>query len=112
IVVITSLPVSGIPGQTSVVAYDRSDEKFWKVVCQYLPAEYPGTGDAFTSALLGALMQGDILPLALIRAVQFVSQAILATLDYGNDPREGIMLERVLDKLDNPGQLSSCELIE
>jgi pyridoxine kinase len=112
IVVITSLPVTGFPGQTSVVAYDRSNEKFWKVVCQYLPAEYPGPGDAFTSVLLGALMQGDSLPIALDRAVQFISLAVRATFGYGHDPREGIMLERVLGSLNGPVQLSSYELIE
>lgn len=111
-VIITSLPVPEIKSQTSVAAYDRETGRFWKVTCQYLPADYPGTGDAFTSVLLGALMQGDSLPIALDRAVQFISMGVRASFGYGYDPREGIMLERVLRTLDAPVQLSSYEILD
>ena len=97
--IITGVPVVGRPDLTSVVASSRSDGRAWKVTCPYLPAHYPGTGDAFTSVVTGALLQGDSLPVALDRAAQFILQGIRATFGYQGDNREGILLERVLPNL-------------
>lgn len=111
IVIITSVPVSGDPHRTSVYAYNRVGDRYWKVTCPYLPAHYPGTGDTFTSVVTGALLQGDSLPIALDRATQFILQGIRATFGYEYDTREGILLEKVLHNLDMPIQSSSYELI-
>lgn len=111
IVIITSVPVPGEPHKTSVYAYNRVGNRYWKVTCPYLPAHYPGTGDTFTSVVTGALLQGDSLPIALDRATQFILQGIRATFGYEYDNREGILLEKVLHNLDMPIQSSSYELI-
>jgi pyridoxal kinase len=111
IVIITSVPVQGDPRKTSVYAYDRQGNRYWKVTCPYLPAHYPGTGDTFTSVITGSLIQGDSLPIALDRATQFILQGIRATFGYEYDNREGILLEKVLHNLDMPIQVSSYELI-
>ena len=95
--VITSMPMGDVP--SCVVAYSRRDDRYWKVQCDYLPAEYPGTGDIFTSVLCGALLEGDSLPVAADRAVRFVSMAIRMTFGYASPPREGVLLERVLHTL-------------
>lgn len=112
IVIVTSVPVVDNPHLTSVYAYNRAGGRYWKVTCPYLPAHYPGTGDAFTSVITGALMQGDSLPIALDRATQFILQGIRATFGYEYDNLEGIMLEKVLHNLDMPIQVSSYELVE
>ena len=112
IVIVTSVPVVDNPHLTSVYAYNRIGGRFWKVTCPYLPAHYPGTGDAFTSVITGALMQGDSLPIALDRAPQFILQGIRATFGYEYNNLEGIMLEKVLHNLDMPIQVSSYELVE
>ena len=112
IVISTSVPVSGDPRSTSVYAYNRFGDRYWKVTCPYLPAHYPGTGDTFTSVITGALMQGDSLPIALDRATQFILQGIRATFGYEYNNLEGIMLEKVLHNLDMPIQISSYELVE
>lgn len=111
IVIATSVPIADNPHLTSVYAYNRTGNRYWKVTCPYLPAHYPGTGDAFTSVVTGALLQGDSLPIALDRAVQFILQGIRATFGYEYDQREGILLEKVLHNLDMPIQVSSYELI-
>lgn len=111
VVIITSVPVQAVPNMTSVYAYNRQGNRYWKVTCPYLPAHYPGTGDTFTSVITGALMQGDSLPIALDRATQFILQGIRATFGYEYDNREGILLEKVLHNLDMPIQISSYELI-
>ncbi|MFZ7103036.1 MAG: pyridoxamine kinase [Peptococcaceae bacterium] len=111
-VIITSVPESKASKNTSVIAYNREDERFWKVSCVYIPAHYPGTGDVFTSVIVGSLLQGDSLPIALDRGVQFITAAIRAS--YGNKypEREGVLLERVLDNLKMPVLSSTYELLE
>ena len=111
IVIITNVPVKNNPHVTSVYAYNRKGNRFWKVTCPYLPAHYPGMGDTFTSVITGALMQGDSLPMALDRAAQFCYQGIRATYGYDHNTREGIMLEKVLQNLNIPIQITSYELI-
>lgn len=109
-VIITSVPESHDNG-TAVIAYDQTNERFWKVACPYIPACYPGTGDIFASVITGSLLQGDSLPLSLDRAVQFVSLAIRATFGHNFPEREGVFLERVLPSLSAPVSMSSFELI-
>ena len=115
VVVGTSMPLTKNPlGEweySSILAYEKSIDKFWRLDCSYLPAHYPGTGDTFTSVITGSLMQGDSLPMALDRATQFILQGIRATFGYEYDNREGILLEKVLHNLDMPIQMASYELI-
>lgn len=112
VAVITSVPVAGHAGVSSVAAYHSTHDRFWKVDCQYIPAHYPGTGDTFASVLTGSLLQGDSLPIAMDRAVHFVTLGIRATFGHNSPSREGILLERVLDTLRAPVTVSSYELLE
>lgn len=110
--VITSAPTASRPDHTSVVAYHAGQDRFWKVDCPYIPAFYPGTGDCFASVLTGSLLQGDSLPLAMDRAVRFVTLGIRAAFGHALPHREGILLERVLDSLRAPVTSASYELLE
>ncbi|MBN2552136.1 MAG: pyridoxamine kinase [Spirochaetales bacterium] len=112
IVIATSVPVNPGERTSAVIAYNREDERFWKVDCTYIPAYYPGTGDAFASVVLGSLLQGDSLPIALDRAVQFVSLAIKASFGYDLPRREGVLLERVLSNLKAPLTSVTYELVD
>lgn len=109
-VIVTSVPEDDGRG-TSVIAFDRVTQRFWKVACPYIPAHYPGTGDIFASVITGSLLQGDSLPLSLDRAVQFASMAIRATFGHDLPERDGVFLERVLPSLNAPVALSSYEPI-
>ena len=99
VVIITGVKLTD--GSKANVAYDRGQDIFWKVPYTEVPTSYPGTGDAFTSVLIGALAQGDSLPMAIDRATRFISLAIKTTYGYCSDNREGIMLEKVLPALFN-----------
>ncbi len=110
-VIITSVPLNGHRGTTSVIAYNTRDGRLWRVNCSYVPAYYPGTGDIFTSVIVGSLLQGDSLPIALDRAVQFVSIAIRASFGYTFSKNEGVLLERVLHNLRAPVTTSTYEII-
>ena len=111
IAVITSVP-AGNGRHSAVVAYHKEQRRFWRVDCDYIPAIYPGTGDTFTSVLTGSLMQGDSLPLAMDRAVQFVTLGIRVAFGHNAPHREGIFLERVLSALNAPVTVSSYALWE
>ena len=111
IAVITSVP-AGNGRHSAVVAYHKEQRRFWRVDCDYIPAVYPGTGDTFTSVLTGSLMQGDSLPLAMDRAVQFVTLGIRAAFGHNAPHREGIFLERVLNALNAPVTVAGYALWE
>ena len=110
IVVVTSAPDHNPGRKFSVLAYNKNGNRFWKVPIDYIPADFPGTGDCFTSVLTGALMQGDSLPIALDRAVSFISYGVRATFGYKHDAKEGILLEKILDRLNTPMPISSYEV--
>ena len=97
-VVITSAPAAR-PGHCAAVAYDREQGRFWKMESPYIPAFYPGTGDTFSSVLVGAFLQGDSLPVALERAVRFVTLGIRVTYGYDTRHSDGVLLERTLPAL-------------
>jgi len=74
-----------------------------------VPASYPGTGDLFAAVLTGAILSGDSLPLAMDRATRFVELAIKTTYGYGADPKEGVMLEPLLERLTHREILSNYQ---
>lgn len=102
IAIITSMPFDKAGKKTSVIAYNCRDQRFWQVNCDYVPTHFPGTGDIFASVIVGSMLQGDSLPLALDRAVQFTSTAIKTTYGYDYPNREGVLLEKVLENLKAP----------
>ncbi len=78
------------------IAYDRDTNTFWRVVCSYVPQNYPGTGDVFASIVVGSILNGDSLAIAMERATRFLELTIKTTYSYGTDPKQGIMLEKNL----------------
>ena len=85
--------------RVSNIGYDREQGQYWRVDCNYVPVSYPGTGDIFASVLVGALLGGDSLPMAMERASRFIEIAARTTFSYGSDTRYGVMLESCLSWL-------------
>lgn len=114
IVVGTSLPMAknsaGELEYSSVLAYERNTNVFWRVNCTYIPAQYPGTGDIFASVLTGSLLLGDSLSLAIDKAVQFVTLCVRATFGQDVQARDGILLERYLGSLRQPLTYCQCSI--
>lgn len=96
-VVITGLELADMT--VNNVGYDKSTNTFWRVVCSYVPANYPGTGDVFASVLVASILMGDSLAIAMERATKFLEMTIKMTYSYGTDPKEGILLEKNLSWL-------------
>jgi pyridoxine kinase len=111
-VIVTSVPIKGSENVSSVFAYNRLDQRMWKVEVAYIPAAYPGTGDMFASVIAGSLLQHDSLPMAIDRAIQFIVQAIRATFGHRIPAREGVLLEKVLDSLRHAVPVSTYELVD
>lgn len=111
-VVITSAPLEGFEHQSVVVAYNKTQDSFWKVCREKIPVFYPGTGDTFASVLTGSLLRGDSLPVAVDRAAQFVTLGIRATFGHSLPGRDGILLERVLQSLHAPMTDSTYTILE
>lgn len=99
IVIITSVPDYTLSNNINVLAYDKKDNKFLKVTREYIPVQFPGTGDTFTSVLIGNLLNGHCLLEAIERSVEFVSIAIKESIKFSYPKREGVLLEKVLRKL-------------
>jgi len=93
-IVVTGVELAG--GVFSNIGYDRKRPAFWRVDCQYVPVSYPGTGDLYAAILVGGLLKGDSLPIAMDRATRFAELCIKTTFSYGSDTRHGVMLEKSL----------------
>ena len=93
-IVMTSIILAN--GENCNIGYDKKNNSFWKVPCNYVPVSYPGSGDIFSSVLVGGLLEGDSLPIAMNRATSFAELAIKTTFSYSTEPRNGIMIESVL----------------
>ena len=111
-VLITSAVLENDPHGSYVLAYERGRdgrEFFWRVSCEYIPADFPGTGDIFTSVLTGSLLRKDDLPIACARAMRFVATGIRESLRLNAPSREGIVLEAVLGTMHGPLSDTHCE---
>lgn len=98
-------------GKIANIGYDRERGEYWRVDCNYVPASYPGTGDIFTSVMVGAMLGGDSLPMAIERATRFLEIAIRTTFSYGSDTRYGVMLESCLSWLTQDQMLDRYRLL-
>lgn len=111
IVVVTSVPNYLLSESIDVFGYDKGNDEFWRLRHEHIPVEFPGTGDIFTSVLIGSLLNGDRLPIALDRSVEFVFSGIKESCKYLYPKREGILLEKILGNLKKPLEKTNCKLI-
>lgn len=100
--IITSAPPTEKNKNIATIAYNKTDQRMWRVCSDYVPAGYPGTGDAFASVITGCLLQEDSLPEAIERAVHFINMGIKATYGYDHNPLNGMNQEKVLHYLVEP----------
>ena len=114
IIIVTSVPEekNSLEKFSNVIAYDKKNNVFWKTTCKFIPTSYPGTGDSFTSVLIGSLLQKDSLPMAIDKATNFINQCIRASYGFKYPNREGILLEKMLPILNMPLVNSNYELLE
>lgn len=93
-VIITGVNLAS--GQIANVGYNSDEEIFFVNKSPKIPVHYPGTGDVFTSVLLGYLLLGNDISIALQKATDFVYKCIEKTYEQQTPIREGILLEALI----------------
>lgn len=107
-VVITSVKLEGEGMAT--VGYDGSTQTFWKINNVLVPAQYSGTGDMFASVLIGGLLGGEELAVAMNRATEFTEHTVIRTYQNNNPWRDGLLFEGAeLAWLTKPHRFSDCK---
>lgn len=66
---------------------------------RHIDKNYPGTGDIFSSVLLGELLEGKELAAAAARASEFVRRLVEYSSEFNYEIREGVLLEAKLNEL-------------
>lgn len=93
-VVITS--VESPTGEHYVCGYSHLEQKYFFLPYHHIPVQFPGTGDIFSSILLGNLLHNVSLEESVQKAMDVVYQFILKNKD-NQDRFRGIVIEEDLD---------------
>lgn len=93
--------ITGIIRNNKIVnfAYNKKDNMFFNVSSDFNNKSYSGTGDIFTSIIIGLLLNGHDLKYSVEGATKFINRAIEFTSKFDTDTREGIMFELFLKEL-------------
>lgn len=82
-------------GNIGASYFDCKNKAFGNHFTPKIDASYPGTGDAFSSFLLGSLLHGKCLGEAVYSAVSYVFSVVGLTKKMGTEQREGVLLESI-----------------
>ena len=86
-------------GKTGVMGYDTGRKEFFSYQNDRVPASYHGTGDLFSSTLVGALMRGDSWQEAIKTAADYTAETIRVTMCDPKKPWYGVNFEETLPLL-------------
>ena len=79
--------------EIGVMAYNKEENRFFSYFRKKIPAKYHGTGDIFSSTLLGALVNNNSLEDALKIAVDYVWETISDTYKEKGENTYGVNFE-------------------
>ena len=82
-----------------VVGYDSEEDSYFEYFNEVVPAKYHGTGDIFSSCVVGGLMAEKSLYEASALAADFTRESIRITLDDKGPHWYGVHFEKVLPML-------------
>ena len=82
-----------------VSCYDHREDRFFELPFDYLPVRFPGTGDIFSSVLLGGIMKNEPLEQSVSRAMRTV-YAMISGNSENPDKFRGIDIESCLEVID------------
>jgi pyridoxine kinase len=97
-VVITSVPVID-KSKIGIAIYNGINDSLEFIIRDKLKKSYPGTGDIFTSTLIGLILNGNSLRKSVKIACEFVEKCIKESSIYDYPTKEGVILEAVLEQL-------------
>lgn len=87
------------PGQVGAATLDRATGGVHFAFAPQEPGQFPGTGDLFTSVLMGSVLQGHDLAFSAARAVDFVGRCAASTIAGHAPVLEGVQFEPLLGEL-------------
>lgn len=86
--------VSFEPGRLGAMSLDGGSGEFFEYYSERLPVNFHGTGDIFSSAVVGAVMNGMSVSEALRLAVDYTAECIRLTLREKNHSWYGVNFEQ------------------
>lgn len=98
-VVITSAPSLKGSDYLDTISYDSYKNEFTRVSIKKINKSYPGTGDAFTSVLIGKFINGISLGESAKFASKYIGKSVELSSNYDYEAKEGILLEKTLNLL-------------
>ena len=97
-VVITSVPLNN-RNIIGTAIYKKNQDYLYIIESLKQEKSYPGTGDIFTSVLLGNLMNGQDLVKSCECSCSFVEKCMSVSSQYDYSSKEGVLLEKCLKYL-------------
>ncbi len=99
-VIITSVPVAN-KKKIGITVYNGENDSLKLIIRDRIERSYPGTGDVFTSVLIGLIMDDNSLEKSVEESCKFVENCIKESSSYDYPTREGLILEPILYQLNN-----------
>lgn len=99
-VIITSAPVAN-KKKIGISVYNGENDSLKLIIRDRIERSYPGTGDVFTSVLIGLIMDDNSLEKSVEKSCKFVEDCIKESSSYDYPAKEGLLLEPILYKLNN-----------
>ena len=90
--------IKNVEGKLGIAIYESEKDSLEIFYTERIDRDSHGTGDCYASAFTGSLMQGKSLNEAVSLAAEFVSMAIIKTMD-DEDHRYGVKFEKALPVL-------------
>ena len=81
------------------MGYDSEKDEFFSYFNEKIPAKYHGTGDVFSSTLVGALTRGESLQKAIEIAADYTRESIVYTQKDADKPWYGVNFEEAIPYL-------------
>ena len=97
-VVLTSAKEEG-NDKVLTLAYDREEERFYKIENPHVDISFPGTGDTFASLMVGYMLKEEGFKESLRKSCSFIYKMITESNGKVKDIREGLPLESFMREL-------------
>lgn len=94
-----NIVITGVEKDDKIGAIGFNGEKYYENFEHKYNAKYHGTGDIFTSALTGAIVQGRKMEEAIKIATKFTTEAVRLTYEDENEMQYGVKFEQALPYL-------------
>jgi Pyridoxal/pyridoxine/pyridoxamine kinase len=94
-VIVTSVPREGF---ISSYIYNKLDNRYGVIKGEKRPGSYPGTGDAYTAALMAHMLNGCSLIDSAFKATKLIEKGIDMIINNGYNPMEGLPIAEYLSK--------------